>query len=264
MGVLNVTPDSFSDGGCYARVDAACAHAQAMAEAGAKIIDIGGESTRPGAAAVSTAEQLDRVIPVIERLAPALDASGLGALISIDTSDPAVMREAVGAGAHLINDIRALREPGALAAAAELRVPVVLMHMQGNPQSMQHKPDYTDVVAEVAEFLRVRMDAAEDAGIPPERLVIDPGFGFGKRLEHNLQLLAGLESIVSLGPPVLVGLSRKSMLGAVTGAEVSQRLPAGLAAAVMAVERGAAIVRTHDVAPTVQALEMVRAVAQAV
>lgn len=263
MGVLNVTPDSFSDGGRHARVDAACAHALAMAEAGAGIIDIGGESTRPGAAAVTTTEQLARVIPVIERLAPALEATGRDAHISIDTSDPEVMRAAVGAGARLINDIRALRVPGALATAAELQVPVVLMHMQGNPETMQRQPHYADVVAEVIAFLHARLDAARSAGIPRERLLIDPGFGFGKRLEHNLQLLARLDQIVALGPPVLVGLSRKSMLGAVTGADVSDRLPAGLAAAVMAFERGATIVRTHDVAPTVQALQMVRAVHQA-
>ena len=255
MGVLNVTPDSFSDGGRYAQVDAACAHAQAMAEAGAKIIDIGGESTRPGAAVVAAAEQLDRVIPVIERIAPTL-----GAVISIDTSDPVVMREAVGAGAGIINDIRALREPGAMATAVELQVPVVLMHMRGDPATMQQNPDYDDVVAEVAGFLRARLKAAEDAGVARDNLLIDPGFGFGKRLEHNLALLAGLDSLLALGAPVLVGLSRKSMLGALTGAELGERMPAGLAAAVMAVERGAAIVRTHDVAATVQALKLVQAV----
>ncbi|WPL18535.1 Dihydropteroate synthase [Thiorhodovibrio winogradskyi] len=254
MGVLNVTPDSFSDGGRHADAQAACDHAHAMAEAGAAIIDIGGESTRPGAAAISGAEQLRRVIPVIARIASTLET-----VISVDTSDPLVMREAVAAGAGMINDIRALQAPGAMEAASELQVPVVLMHMQGEPKTMQQQPDYTDVVAEVAGFLQSRMNAAQDAGIPFERLLIDPGFGFGKRLEHNLQLLARLESIVALGAPVLVGLSRKSMLGAVTGADLNERLPAGLAAAVMAVERGAAIVRTHDVAATVQAMKMVQA-----
>lgn len=255
MGVLNVTPDSFSDGGCFVDLDLACDHALSMAQAGAAIIDVGGESSRPGAAPVSTDAQLERVIPVIERIAPAVTA-----VISIDTADPIVMRAAVAAGAGLVNDIRALSAPGALAAVAELKVPAVLMHMRGEPETMQQNPEYTDVVGEVSGFLRARLRAAAEAGIAPEHLLIDPGFGFGKRLEHNLQLLDGLSSIVALGVPVLVGFSRKSMLGALTGAEVTERMPAGVAAAVMAVERGAAIVRTHDVAPTVQALTLVQAV----
>lgn len=258
MGVLNVTPDSFSDGGRFMRPEAALDHALAMVEAGADVIDVGGESTRPGARPVSTAEQLGRVIPVIERIAPRVDAR-----ISIDTSDPEVMRAAVAAGAAMINDIRALRVPGALAAAAALDVPVVLMHMRGEPETMQSEPDYHDVVGEVAAFLRERMAAAMCAGIPREHLMIDPGFGFGKRLEHNLALLANLSSFADLGVPVLVGLSRKSMLGAITGAGVGERLPEGLAAAVLAVERGAAMVRTHEVGATVAALRLVRAVRQA-
>jgi dihydropteroate synthase len=194
-------------------------------------------------------------MPVIERIAPAVEA-----VISIDTSDPLVMREAVAAGAGMINDIRALRVPGALEAAAALKVPVILMHMQGEPRTMQRDPDYADVVAEVGAFLQERLLAAEHAGIPAERLLIDPGFGFGKRLAHNLRLLAELNSLVALGPPVVVGLSRKSMLGDLTNADVLERMPAGVAGAVMAVERGAAMVRTHDVGATVQALQLVRAV----
>lgn len=259
MGVLNVTPDSFSDGGRYIHVDAAYAHVVAMVEAGAAVIDIGGESTRPGAAAVSTEEQLARVIPVIERL-----ASEIPVVISIDTSDPEVMRAAVAAGAGMINDIRALRVPGALSTAAALDVPVVLMHAQGEPETMQCQPQYRDVVAEVIAFLRERIAAALAAGLAIERLWVDPGFGFGKTLAHNLRLLKALEQLAVLECPIVVGLSRKSMLGAVTGAKVNARLPAGLAAAVLAVERGAMLVRTHDVAPTVQALALVAAMRQSV
>lgn len=258
MGVVNVTPDSFSDGGRYLDVAAACDHAREMLAAGAAVIDVGGESSRPGAAAVDTGEQLKRVIPVIERL-----AAETPAVISIDTSDPQVMRAAVAAGAGMINDIRALRAPGALAMAATLGVPVVLMHMQGEPQTMQQQPQYQDVVAEVRAFLRARIAAAEAAGLARAQLLIDPGFGFGKSLAHNLWLLEQLHQLTALERPILVGLSRKSMLGAVTGAGVDERLPAGLAAAVLAVERGAVLVRTHEAAATVQALALVNAVQRA-
>lgn len=258
MGVLNVTPDSFSDGGRFLDPGRACDHARTMIEEGASIIDVGGESTRPGAAAVPAAAQLERVIPVIERLSSELDVP-----ISIDTSDPEVMRAAVDAGASMVNDIRALRAPGALDTAADLGVPVVLMHMQGEPRTMQEAPRYQDVVAEVSDFLRQRAAAAVAHGLAAEQLLLDPGFGFGKRLEHNLQLLAGLASIAAMGFPVLVGLSRKSMLGAVTGAEVADRLAAGVAAAALAVERGAMVMRSHDVRATLHAIRIARAVRQA-
>ncbi len=254
MGGLNVTPDSFSDGGQSYTLDAALARAEAMAEAGAAIIDVGGESTRPGAAPVDAAEECRRVVPVIAALARRLSIP-----LSLDSSKPEVMRAAVDAGAGLINDVRALTLPGALEAAAALGVPVCLMHMQGQPDTMQQGPSYRDVVAEVAGFLSERMAACEEVGIPRERILLDPGFGFGKTLAHNLALLAGLGAIVALGHPVLVGLSRKSMLGAITGRPVGQRLAAGLAAALLAVERGALLVRTHDVAETVDALAVVAA-----
>jgi dihydropteroate synthase len=227
-----------------------------MVADGADLIDVGGESTRPGAPPVSVAEELDRVIPVIEAL-----ASELAVPVSVDTSKPEVMRAAVAAGAGLINDVAALRRPGALAAAAALRVPVCLMHMQGEPGTMQQDPAYGDVVAEVAAFLAGRLAACEAAGIPRERLLVDPGFGFGKTLAHNLALLRGLPRLASLGVPVLAGLSRKSMIGALLGGvPVGERLHGSVAAAVLAVERGAAIVRVHDVGPTVQALRIVAAV----
>jgi len=256
MGILNVTPDSFSDGGDFATREAALRHARQMVADGADLIDVGGESTRPGAPPVSVAEELDRVIPVIEAL-----ASELAVPVSVDTSKPEVMRAAVAAGAGLINDVAALRRPGALAAAAALRVPVCLMHMQGEPGTMQQDPAYGDVVAEVAAFLAGRLAACEAAGIPRERLLVDPGFGFGKTLAHNLALLRGLPRLASLGAPVLAGLSRKSMIGALLGGvPVGERLHGSVAAAVLAVERGAAIVRVHDVGPTVQALRIVAAV----
>jgi dihydropteroate synthase len=256
MGILNVTPDSFSDGGDFATREAALRHARQMVADGADLIDVGGESTRPGAPPVSVAEELDRVIPVIEAL-----ASELAVPVSVDTSKPEVMRAAVAAGAGLINDVAALRRPGALAAAAALRVPVCLMHMQGEPGTMQQDPAYGDVVAEVAAFLAGRLAACEAAGIPRERLLVDPGFGFGKTLAHNLALLRGLPRLASLGVPVLAGLSRKSMIGALLGGvPVGERLHGSVAAAVLAVERGAAIVRVHDVGPTVQALRIVAAV----
>ncbi len=245
MGILNVTPDSFSDGGCFADPRAACAHAWAMVEAGADLIDVGGESTRPGADPVSLQEELERVIPVITALAGSLPVP-----ISVDTSKPQVMRAAVAVGAGLINDVYALRTPEALAAAVQLGVPVCLMHMAGEPRSMQAAPAYADVVAEVYRFLAERIDQCVRAGLPRERLIIDPGFGFGKKLEHNLSLLAHLAVFADLGVPILVGLSRKSMVGALTGRPPGERLAASLAAAVLALERGAVILRVHDVAET--------------
>jgi dihydropteroate synthase len=251
MGVLNVTPDSFADGGDFFVPEAAVEHALAMEAEGAAIIDIGGESTRPGATPVTVEEELARVIPVIEAL-----ASRLRVPLSIDTRKPEVMRAAVAAGAGLINDVGALCLPGALQVAAECGVPVCLMHMQGEPRTMQADPQYDDVVSEVRTFLRRRVGACEQAGIPPERILLDPGFGFGKSTQHNLHLLAGLETIGALGFPLVVGLSRKSMIGKLLGLEVADRLPASIALAVLAVERGATLVRTHDVAATWQALQM--------
>ncbi len=254
MGVLNVTPDSFSDGGDFFSVDAACERALAMQAEGAAIIDIGGESTRPGAEPVPAVEEIRRVVPVIETLHAQLRIP-----LSIDTQKAEVMRAAVAAGAGLINDVNALRAPGALAAAAECRVPVCLMHMQGEPRSMQQQPHYDEVLTEVSDFLRQRMAACEAAGIGRERIVLDPGFGFGKTVQHNLQLLAGLDKLAALGQPLLVGLSRKSMIGKLLRLEVGERLPASLALALLAVERGAVLVRAHDVAATWQALQMVAA-----
>ena len=255
MGVLNVTPDSFSDGGRFADRDAAVRHAEAMANAGAALIDIGGESSRPGADAVTEQQELDRVIPVVEAIRSRIDLP-----ISVDTSKPGVMRAAAAAGAALINDVRALREPGALEAAAATGVPVCLMHMQGQPRTMQANPHYEDVTVEVASFLQERLAACADAGIGRERLLIDPGFGFGKTLRHNVELLANLRQLAAIGPPLLVGLSRKSSLGALTGRELDERLPASLAAAVVAVMHGAGIVRAHDVAETVDAIKTAAAV----
>jgi len=256
MGILNLTPDSFSDGGLYDRKEAALVHARQMAAEGAAIIDVGGESTRPGARSVSEQQELDRVIPVLEALAGELDVP-----LSIDTCKPGVMREAVTAGAGLINDVAALRAPGALQAAAELQVPVCLMHMQGEPRTMQQSPQYGDVVQDVMAFLRERILACQTAGIHRSRLLIDPGFGFGKTLEHNLQLLKRLDELRILAVPVLVGLSRKSMIGTLLGgAPVDERLYGSLAAAVLAVLKGAVIVRTHDVRATVDALRVATAV----
>lgn len=251
MGVLNVTPDSFSDGGDFFSADAAVERALAMQAEGAAIIDIGGESTRPGAGPVSAEDEIRRVVPVIEALQVRLTVP-----ISIDTQKPEVMRAAVAAGAGFINDVNALRAPGALEAAAECQVPVCLMHMQGEPRTMQADPHYDDVVDEVSGFLLQRAAACEQAGIAREHILLDPGFGFGKTLQHNLQLLARLETIGALGFPLLVGLSRKSMIGKLLGLDVGERLAASIALAVMAVERGAALVRAHDVAPTWQALQM--------
>ena len=255
MGILNVTPDSFSDGGVFLSRENAIAHARRMAEEGADIIDVGGESTRPGAQPVSAQEEMDRVIPVIEALRGKISLP-----ISIDTSKPEVMRAAVAAGAGFINDVRALRDEGALEAAASLHVPVCLMHMQGEPRRMQENPRYRDVVSDIGDFLRARLQAARAAGIPAQRLVIDPGFGFGKTLEHNLELLRGLKTLQSLGAPVLVGLSRKSMIGKALGLPVEGRLQASVALALMAVQNSARIVRVHDVGPTVEALRMWQAV----
>jgi dihydropteroate synthase len=251
MGVLNVTADSFSDGGRFHSFDNAVAHGAALVAQGAAIIDVGGESTRPGAEPVSVQEELDRVIPVIEALASRLDV-----LISVDTMKPEVMREAAQAGAGLINDVLALGAPGAMEAAAASGAAVCLMHMQGTPRTMQQDPFYEDVVAEVDGFLRARAAACIAAGIQPARICIDPGFGFGKTMEHNLQLLAGLPRIVAGGHPVLVGLSRKSLLGKLTGRPVHERLAGSVALATIATLHGARIVRAHDVAATTDAVKV--------
>ncbi|WP_353254287.1 dihydropteroate synthase [Salinisphaera sp. PC39] len=252
MGVLNVTPDSFSDGGEHDDIDRAVRRALSMVEEGADIVDIGGESTRPGAEPVDEALELERVLPVIEALRPRT-----GAVISIDTVKPGVMRAACAAGADLINDVRGLREPGALAAAAETGAGVCLMHMQGRPRTMQSSPNYSDVVLDVRDFLTERIETCVRAGIPRERLVVDPGFGFGKNLAHNLALLRRLPELVELGPPLLVGVSRKSMFAHLLGdIPAKERLPASLAAAAIAVTRGARLVRVHDVAATRQAVDI--------
>ncbi len=257
MGVLNVTPDSFSDGGKFFATDAAIRQAERMFEAGAAIVDVGGESTRPGAGQISEDEELDRVIPVIETISDGTDIA-----VSIDTSKPGVMRAAVNAGASMINDVYALRQDGAVEAASELDVAVCLMHMQGEPGTMQQNPGYQDIPGDILDFLSKRITACRDAGIDDEKIVIDPGFGFGKTHEHNVRLLASLDRFQELGMPLLVGLSRKSTLGALTGKDVEERLPAGIAAAILAVERGAHIVRTHDVDETIDALKIASAVMQ--
>ena len=251
MGVLNVTPDSFSDGGEFATLDRALRQARQMLDDGAAILDVGGESTRPGAAAVSEQEELDRVIPVIEAI-----TNERRVLVSIDTSKPAVMRAAAAAGAAMINDIYALQADGALATAAELQIPVCLMHMQGDPRSMQAEPVYGDVVAEVTEFLADRVAQCEQAGLGRELLVVDPGFGFGKTPQQNIELLANLRQLQQLACPVLIGVSRKSTLGIITGRDVEDRLAASIAAAVAAVLQGAQIVRAHDVAETLDAIRV--------
>ena len=251
MGVLNVTPDSFSDGGDFFSLDKAVARALQMEAEGAAIIDIGGESTRPGAAPVTLEDEIRRVVPVIEAL-----TSRLKVPISIDTRKPGVMRAAIQAGAGFINDINALREPGALEVAAGFAVPVCLMHMQGEPRTMQEDPRYENVVGEVADFLQRRITACEQAGVGRERLLLDPGFGFGKTVAHNLYLLERLNVLTRLGLPLVVGLSRKSMIARLLGLEPGERLPASIALAVLAVERGARLVRSHDVAATWQALQM--------
>ncbi|MBT8130266.1 MAG: dihydropteroate synthase [Gammaproteobacteria bacterium] len=251
MGILNVTPDSFSDGGWFDRVDHALEHALRMQQEGADIIDIGGESTRPGAQAVTLDEELERVIPVIRAL-----RQQTAIPISIDTSKPEVMQAAVEAGADMVNDVNALQANGAIRACAELEVPVCLMHMQGEPRTMQQDPTYDDVVSDVAGFLRQRSQACIDAGIERDRIILDPGFGFGKTLQHNLALLNGLEVISGLELPVLVGLSRKSMLGVLIDKPVDQRVYASVAAAVIARNKGAQLFRVHDVSPTRDALAL--------
>jgi len=258
MGILNVTPDSFSDGGKFLHLDAALEAARGMAAEGAAFIDVGGESTRPGAESVSVAEELDRVIPVIEAMAAELEAT-----ISIDSSKPEVMEAAVAAGAGMINDVLALATRGAMETARDLRVPVCLMHMQGRPRTMQKDPRYDDVVAEVRDFLLRRVDACLSAGLDAGNLIIDPGFGFGKTLEHNLALLANLHVLVETGYPVLAGLSRKSMIARMLDRALDERAAASAALALIAVQKGAAIVRVHDVAETADALNVARWVARA-
>ena len=253
MGVVNVTPDSFSDGGSYLETGAALAHARRLAEEGADLIDIGAESSRPGAEGISVDEELSRLLPVLEGL------RDLRVPLSIDTVKPEVMRAAIDAGAAMVNDITALRAPGAFDAVAASGVAVCLMHMQGEPSAMQLGPRYADVVAEVRAFLAARIASAEAAGIARECLVIDPGFGFGKTSEHNFELLRNLDRIAEIGPPVMAGLSRKSSLGAITGREPRERLAASLAAALLAVQHGARILRVHDVGATRDALAVLAA-----
>ncbi|HZH21736.1 MAG TPA: dihydropteroate synthase [Geodermatophilus sp.] len=254
-GILNVTPDSFSDGGRFDDLDRAVAHGCTLAAEGADLIDVGGESTRPGSRPPTLAEELARVVPVVEALVQRVPVP-----LSVDTSRPEVMRAAVAAGASMVNDVRALRSPGALSAAAELGVPVCLMHMQRSPETMQEDPRYQDVVVEVRTFLAERVRACLDAGIRQEHLVVDPGFGFGKTPTHNVALLASLDGLRSLRVPVMVGLSRKSVLGQLTGRAVADRLPASLAAALIAAQRGAAVLRVHDVAATRDVLTVLDAV----
>ncbi len=255
MGILNVTPDSFSDGGRYARPDAAFDRAAAMVDEGAAIIDVGGESTRPGAAAVEASVEAERVLPVIERIARALDVA-----ISIDTSKPGVMAAAAAAGACIVNDVYALRAPGARAWAAQAGVGVCLMHMQGEPRTMQQQPRYHDVVAEVCGFLDAERQACIAAGVSQEAIALDPGVGFGKGLEHNLALLKALPRMAALGSPLLVGVSRKSFIGRILGRPTNDRLAGSLGLAALAVSLGARIVRSHDVAATRDAITMVSAV----
>ncbi|MGN2405918.1 dihydropteroate synthase [Pseudomonas syringae] len=255
MGILNATPDSFSDGGRYSQLDAALRHAQEMVAAGATLIDVGGESTRPGARPVSPAEEVDRVAPVVERIARELDV-----IISVDTSTPEVIVESARLGAGLINDVRSLRRPGALEAAAATGLPVCLMHMLGEPGDMQDNPHYQDLIGEVSAFLADRMERCEAAGIPKDRIILDPGFGFAKTLEHNLSLFRHMEALHALGRPLLVGVSRKSMIGAVLGRPVGERLIGGLALAALAMTKGARILRVHDVAETADVVRMIAAV----
>lgn len=255
MGILNVTPDSFSDGGRFAQRDAALRHAADMVAAGATLIDVGGESTRPGARVVSPVEEIERVAPVVEAIARELDV-----IISVDTSTPGVMRETARLGAGLINDVRSLQRDGALDAAADTGLPVCLMHMRGEPGNMQDNPEYPDILVEVRDFLVERMAACATVGIPVERLVLDPGFGFAKTLEHNLALFKHMDRLSVLGRPLLVGVSRKSMIGKVLGHEVGGRLYGSLALAALALTKGAHILRVHDVAETVDVVRMIAAV----
>ena len=259
MGIVNVTPDSFSDGGRYNTVDLAVQRARQMVADGAAFVDVGGESTRPGADPVSEQEELDRVCPVVEAIAREVDT-----IISVDTSTPSVMRESARLGAGLINDVRALEREGAVEAAMEARLPVCLMHRKGAPGTMQDDPAYRHVVRDVATYLMDRVRACEAAGIEAGEILLDPGFGFGKSLEHNLQLLAALEQLRVLGYPLLVGMSRKTMLGGITGRDVDERLPASLAAATIAAQKGVSVIRVHDVRETVDAVRVVEAMNRAV
>lgn len=258
MGILNITPDSFSDGGRFAHRDLALRHAEAMVIAGATLIDVGGESTRPGARPVGSTEELERVAPIVEAINRELDV-----VISVDTSTPAVIRETARLGAGLINDVRALRREGALEAAAATGLPVCLMHMRGEPTDMQDDPQYTHLVGEVISFLRDRMDASIDAGIAVEKIILDPGYGFAKTLDHNLSLFKHMEALHVLGRPLLVGVSRKSMIGKVLDKPVDQRLYGALALATMATLKGARILRVHDVGQTVDVVRMIAAVESA-
>ena len=253
MGILNVTPDSFSDGGKHANVKQALEHALRMIDEGATFIDVGGESTRPGAPDVSLQEELDRTIPVIEAV-----AKNTACVISIDTSKADVMREAVKAGAGLINDVRALQEPGALQVAAEAQVPVCLMHMQGQPRTMQQSPEYDDVVNDVGQFLLARTKVCEEAGIAKDKILFDPGYGFGKSLEHNYTLVKHLPSLMKLGYPVLVGMSRKSMIGNLLNRKVDERLAGSISLATIVAQMGAQIIRVHDVKETADAVNIVK------
>lgn len=255
MGILNITPDSFSDGGRFNQRDLALRHAQAMVEAGATLIDIGGESTRPGARPVSVVEELERVAPLVEAINRELDV-----IISVDTSTPAVMRESARLGAGLINDVRALRRDGALDAAAATGLPVCLMHMQGEPGTMQDHPRYDDLLGEVSSFLLERMQACASAGIPAERILLDPGFGFAKSHAHNLSLFKHMQALHALGRPLLVGVSRKSMVGLALNKPVTERLNGSLALAALAMTKGAKILRVHDVAETIDVVRMIAAV----
>lgn len=258
MGILNVTPDSFSDGGRFNRPDVALQRARQMVADGASFIDVGGESTRPGAAPVSVQEELDRVCPVVEVIRRELDT-----VISVDTSSPDVMREAATLGAGLINDVRSLTREGALEAAVAAELPVALMHMKGEPGVMQERPEYRNLLREVSGFLMDRVRVVERAGIPADRILLDPGFGFGKTLEHNLELLHSLERMKILGHPLFVGMSRKSMLGQITGREVEERLPASIAVATIAAMKGASVIRVHDVRETMDAVRVVAALEEA-
>ncbi len=255
MGILNATPDSFSDGGRYTLLDAALRHAEAMVAAGATLIDVGGESTRPGALVVTPSEELERVAPVVEALNRELDV-----IISVDTSTPAVITETARLGAGLINDVRSLRREGALEAAAATGLPVCLMHMLGEPGDMQDNPQYENLLGEVSAFLRERIQQCVLAGIPNERIILDPGFGFAKSLDHNLSLFKHMQELHALGRPLLVGVSRKSMIGGALGRPVGERLFGGLALAALAMTKGAKILRVHDVAETVDVVRMIAAV----
>ncbi|SEH05209.1 dihydropteroate synthase [Candidatus Venteria ishoeyi] len=259
MGVLNVTPDSFSDGGHYSELDAALAQAENMLAAGAHWIDIGGESTRPGAAPVSAEQEKQRILPVLQAIRHAFP----DAAVSVDTSKPLVMKAAITAGAKMINDVRALQMPGALEVVVDAPVQLCLMHMQGKPDTMQQSPCYDDVIREVHDFLINRIATCVRAGINHQRIIVDPGFGFGKTLSHNLQLMQNLSALKSLDCPILIGVSRKSMIGTVLDKPVEQRLYGGLALATLAVSQGAAIIRTHDVAATIDAVRMTEAVLNA-